>query len=246
LGNFILKRFSGFVVLTSFIKNKLVELGVSPNKIIVAHDGVRLSDFSNNLSKIDSRKKFGLNTNDKIFGYIGTLKTFGMEKGVSDAISSLEFLPPDYKLFVVGGASVDLEFYKDFTIKKKLEDRVIFAGRVLQKNIPEYIAACDVLVAPFPKNDHYEYYMSPLKIFEYMAGKRPMVVTNLASLREVLKDGETALFVEPNDSKSLAGAIEKLMNDSSLAEKLSENAYREMESKYTWRKRAENILNFLK
>ncbi len=241
----VLNRFSGFIALTHYMKEKIVELGVSPEKVLASHDGVRVSDFSNTLSKDDARKKFGLDVGNKIFGYVGTLKTFNMEKGVSDAISALDFLPEDYKLYVVGGSSEDIQFYKDLSVRKKLDKRVIFAGGFLQKDAAEYISACDVLVAPFPKNDHYEHYMSPLKIFEYMASRRPMVVTNLASLREVLKDNETALFVEPNDPKALSGAIERLINDPELAKKISQNAYKEMENKYTWNKRAENILNFI-
>lgn len=242
---FVLKRFLGFIVLTSFAKSEITELGISSERILVSHDGVRLSDFSNQASKEESRKKFGINTGDVIFGYVGTLKTFNMEKGVSDAILSLNFLPENYKLYVVGGYPADIEFYKNFSLQNNLDKRVIFQGWVPQKSISEYISCCDVLVAPFPKNNHYEYYMSPLKIFEYMASKKPMVVTNLNSLREVLKDNETALFIEPNDPKGLATAIEKLVSDKVLSERIVHNAYKEVENKYTWNKRAENILNFI-
>ncbi len=242
---FIFKNLKGIIVLTSAMKSKIISLGVSPDRILVSHDAVRVEDFLNTISKSESRKKFNF-PDKKIYGYVGTLKTFNMEKGVSDAISALEFLKEEYILCVVGGDPVDVDFYKEMVKNKGLDNRVIFTGRVLQKNIPEYISACDVVVAPFPKNEHYEYYMSPLKIFEYMASKRPMVVTNLVSLREVLRDKETALFIEPNNPKQLASAVEELVNNPDLAEKISQNAYLDMEQNYTWNKRAENIIEFIK
>ncbi len=242
---FVFKSAQKLITLTSHMKKKLEELGVNTSRIVVAHDAVRLEDFSPVSTKTDSREKFGINQDDHLFGYIGTLRTFNMEKGVSTAISALEFLPGDYKLFVVGGEPVDVSYYKGLAESKKLSDRVIFAGRVSQKDISKYISACDVLVAPFPKTDHYEYYMSPLKIFEYMAGRRPMVVTDLTSLREILKDNETALFVPPENPKALADSIKKLIEDRSLSEKLISNAYKEVSEKYTWNKRAEAIIKFI-
>ena len=59
-------------------------------------------------------------------------------------------------------------------------------------------------------------------------------------------EGETALFVSPSDGKALAGAIQKITTNKDLALKLSENAYKEVKNNYTWKKRAENILNFIK
>lgn len=61
--------------------------------------------------------------------------------------------------------------------------------------------------------------------------------------KEVLTDEETELFVPPSDPAQLAKAIERLMNDKAVYENLVKNAYREVTEKYTWYKRAENILS---
>lgn len=243
---FIFKHVSGLIVLTSYIKKRAMDLGVPEKIIFVSHDGVKLEDFLNSPTIDISREKLGLPKDACIFGYIGTLKTMGMEKGVLDAILSLEFLPDNYFLYIVGGTVEDVNFYKNVVNSKNLQNRVIFAGKVSQKSIPLHISACDILVAPFPKNEHYEYFMSPLKIFEYMASKRPMIVSDLASLREVLVDGETAMFIEPNNPGKLSGVILKLYNDPVLANRIALNAYSDMERNYTWKKRASNILNFIK
>ncbi len=241
-----LKKIAGFIVLTSFIKSKLSLLGISESKIIVAHDAVRLEDFKKSHSKSEDRILFGLSDQDIVFGYVGTLRTMGMEKGLKTAINSLVFLPKEYKLFVVGGEAEDINYYKKYSTEKGVESRVVFRGKINHKDIPAHINVCDVVVAPFPENQHYSYYMSPLKIFEYMASKVPIVVTDLPSLKEVLVNERTALFIPPDGDRDLAIAIQRIVSDKNLSLNLSENAYNEVRDKYTWSKRAEHILNYIK
>ncbi|MBA3733325.1 glycosyltransferase family 4 protein [Patescibacteria group bacterium] len=242
----ILQKVSRIVVLTSFIKSKIVEIGIAQDKIIVCPDAVQLEDFSNIATIQKARTKLSLSTEDFLFGYIGTLKTMGMEKGVGCAIEALNHLPSNYKLYVVGGELYDIDYYKKIAESSLVSDRVIFAGRVLHKDVPLYISACDALVAPFPENEHYSYFMSPLKIFEYMASQRPIIASDLPSLREVLTDGETAILIPPSDAISLAKAIQTISVDNELAESLVKRAYDEVIKNYTWKIRAKNILNSLK
>jgi glycosyltransferase involved in cell wall biosynthesis len=246
LHHFIFRTSFGLVVLTSFIKQKLVGLGVNPDKILVAPDAVRLEDFEAGKTMAEARAELRITGADVLFGYVGTLKTMGMEKGVAAAIDSLQHLSPRYKLYVVGGEPVDLEFYKRHAAEKGLRNRVIFAGKVPHKDIPIHIAACDIVVAPFPENEHYGYYMSPLKIFEYMAAGRPIAASNLPSLREVLHDGTTAILIRPGDAEALAEAVRRLDSDHALADRLANNARAEVEEKYTWKKRAAAILEAIR
>jgi glycosyltransferase involved in cell wall biosynthesis len=172
----------------------------------------------------------------------------GMEKGVSTLINSLVLLPEDFILYVVGGLGgkeEDVDFYKKIAIEKKVDDRVIFTGKVPHSDIPMYISTCDVLASPFPDYEHYRYYMSPLKIFEYMASKKPIISTNLPSIKEVLIDQHNSILVSPDSPSELSNAIVKLTKDTSLSNKISENAYLDVSTKYTWNIRARNILEFI-
>lgn len=241
---FVYSKARGIVVLTSFLKKILVDSGVPEEKVLVSHDGVSLNDFKNVINQSEARKKLNLSQSDFIYGYLGTLKTMGMEKGVKTGIDALEHLPANYKFYVIGGDPVDVDFYKNYTSTVNKTDRVIFTGRIPTRDRELYNSACDALVAPFPVNDHYSYYMSPLKIFEYMASKRPIVVTDLPSLKEVLRDKDTALFVPPEDPRSLAKAIVNLSDDRSLYDSLVKNAYEDVSEHYTWENRAQGIINF--
>jgi glycosyltransferase involved in cell wall biosynthesis len=233
------------VVLTEFIKEKIVGVGVPAEKIIVSPDGVDLEKFDINISKEEARVKLGLPKDKKLIGYVGMLRTLGMEKGVNTAIEAMNFFnQKDAALALVGGYESDINFYKEMAAKLGVSDKVIFIGRVIHSLIPVYLKAFDVLVAPFPENEHYNFYMSPMKIFEYMASRRPIVSTNLPSLREILAG--KGILVEPGNAEKLAESINKILDNPKAGEDLAEKAYNEVSAKYTWSGRAKNILNEIK
>lgn len=230
------------IVLTSFLKKRFIDAGITEKNIVVAGSAVDLEEFLKERKKIDIKQ---ISEQDFVFGYIGTLKTMNMEKGVYDCISALSFLPLNFKFLIVGGEINDIEYYKKVAEEKKVLDRCVFVGKVLHKDISSYVYICNVFVAPFPENEHYSYFMSPLKIFEYMASKKPIISTALPSITEVLKDGENAILIEPGNAVELATAIQKIKENPEIGIKLVENAYRDVSTNYTWKIRAENIIKFI-
>jgi len=247
-GNFYLlamKRARALVVLTSFIKERLAKLGIAPDKILVAPDAVDLEKFNINLTKDECRKKLDLPLDKKIIGYAGMLKTLGMEKGIDTAIGALADLKNrrDILMVLVGGHEDDIKFYKNEAKIRNLEDRIIFVGMVKHDLIPLYLKAFDVLIAPFPENEHYNFYMSPLKVFEYMASGRPIITTNLPSLKEIF-DNHNSVLISPDSSLELAAAIIKIFENRDFSEDLAAQALIDVK-KYTWQKRVESILAFI-
>lgn len=230
------------VALTSFIKKRFVEKGLDENNIIVSPSGVNLDNFKMGINKI---KIDGINDNDFVFGYIGTLKTMGMEKGVHDCLVALSILNNNYKFLVVGGEKIDIDYYKNISNELGVFDRVVFVGKVPYNDVPKYSSLCDILVAPFPKNEHYSFFMSPLKIFEYMASKKPIIATNLPSIKEVLTDGVNSVLIEPCNSKALFGAIVKIKENPDFGRKIADEAYNNVIN-YSWSKRSIKIIDFLK
>jgi len=104
--------------------------------------------------------------------------------------------------------------------------------------------AADALVLPnSAKAKISSHYTSPLKLFEYMASRRPIVASDLPSLREVLRDGENAVLVKPDNPRALAEGIERALSDAELAARIGRQAREDVEQ-YTWEKRAVNITTF--
>lgn len=239
----LFKRLKAIVVTNRWKSEELARLfHVPKNKIVTVPNAVDLKDFASNFSKEESRKILNLPTDIYLVGYVGALKTMGMEKGISILIDSISFLSKNYKLYIVGGSKGDIEYYDEYASKKNIKDQIIFAGNILHKEIDLHMKACDCLVAPYPKTDHYSYYMSPMKIFEYLASGRPMIVTDLPSVREIV-DEKTAILVPPNDARALAVAVEKIINNKEETHTLISNARREVQEKYTWQNRARIILS---
>lgn len=234
------------IVLTSFIKNRLVRAGVPETKILVAADAVDLEKFRVESEKLKVREKLNLPRDKKIIGYVGSFHTIGMEKGLSTILESLRILRGKFENIVfmaVGGTSSDIAKYSKLAKSLRVGELTIFPGHVPAVKVPSYLSAADVLVMAYPQNDHYSYFMSPIKMFEYMSSGRPIVTTDLPSIREIL-DEETAVFAQPNNPESLATGIEKVFRDTSLAARISAKAL-EVVKAYTWLNRARKILDFL-
>ena len=231
------------IVLTMSLKKILMDLGIAGKNILVAPDAVDLETFDIDLTIPEARIKLNLPREQIILGYIGTFRTKNMSKGLETVLAALRMIAdPKITFAAVGGAETDIKHYQDLARSMNIEGRVMLVPKVDQFQVAIYQKAFNILLMPFPKNEHYAYFMSPLKMFEYMAAKRPIVTADLPSIREIL-DEESAVFAEPENSKSFADGIKKILSDSDLADKISLNA-RQKVQEFTWQKRARNILNF--
>lgn len=124
-----------------------------------------------------------------------------------------------------------------------LEDKVILLEKKTQEGLALWQQAASILLMPFPRKAHYEYFMTPLKMFEYMAAGRPIIASNLPSIKEILTE-DNAIFCEPGDPADLAQKISLVLTDKTLAQNMASQAREDVEN-YTWRKRAEKIMNFI-
>ena len=208
----------GVIAVTRGLKNALVEHGIDTKKILVAPDAVDGKVFDAiTASSTELRKQLHLPLDAKLIGYAGRLKTFEQEKGIPELLEAFALLQQERK-----------------------DVRLVIVGHVSPTEVPKYLKGFDVLVAPFPKTPHYEIAMSPLKIFEYMAAHKPMVVSDLPSLREILSE-DTAYFFEPGNAKNLAQTLERVFTHPAEASQKAERVQK-ISQEHTWEKRAEHIV----
>ena len=238
-----LKRNYKNIVLNQQLRFRLVKQGISDDLVLVSHDAVDLKIFDIELTRQDARKELNLPQEKLILGYTGSFKTKGMDKGISDILLSLKQISKPVLFVAIGGIEADIKFYLDLARKNGVENQVKFTGPVPQTQLAKYQKACDILLMPFPENEHYSYFMSPLKMFEYMASKRPIIATGLPTILEVLNQ-ENSLLVIPDDPKALAEGINKLIDNNALGEKISAQAYLDVKN-YTWEKRVSEIIKFI-
>jgi len=145
-------------------------------------------------------------------------------------------------LLCVGGPMDAVPRYLKLASRTGLSERRLkFVDHVAHVDVPYWIRAFDVAVAPFPDTEHYAYFMSPLKLFEYMAARVPIIISDFPSIRDVVQHGETAWLVKPADPHALALGIQYILDNRDLAQKLAGRAAKDIE-KYTWEHRINQLL----
>ncbi|WIM72126.1 glycosyltransferase [Corynebacterium suedekumii] len=126
-------------------------------------------------------------------------------KRLDTLIRSLEYLPEDYVVLIVGDGAARPEL-EALAKTLGLEDRVIFAGRQPSAGIWLWYAALDVFALP-RRDTKVTRTVTPIKPLSAMALDVPVAASDLPALREVT--GERATYVPAGDAQALASAIEK-------------------------------------
>ena len=244
-------RLTGIVTLTQFIKERLVKSGFPPACITVLPDGVDLDQYSALPSAGEARQRYGLNQHSFIIGYIGRFQAVGHEKGISNLISATALLKRkdparSIILLCVGGPASMIPKYQELAARLGLTSKeVILWDRMPHSEIPAVIKACDVVTIPSPNIEFFAYFVSPLKLFEYLAAGSLIVSTDLPSIREILIDEVNAILT-PNDSpEALAEGIQKGMQDPILRQRLCSAAL-ELSRRFDWKERAKKVLGMVK
>ena len=232
------KNAVGLITLSSDLAESYINNGFDPEKILIAHSGVDLSNFQADLSKDVARKMRSLPQQAKIVLYSGHLYDY---KGIPTLIETAALLP-EYQFVLVGGWQQDID-RAQIACQQKNIDNVRFIGHVSQTELATYLYAADILILPTSKKWNLSSTTSPLKLFDYMAAKRPIVASALPNIMTVLRDGENALLVEPDEPAAFKQAIVNLLENPSLANSLVQCAAKEVKN-YTWDRRTDLILKF--
>jgi glycosyltransferase involved in cell wall biosynthesis len=166
-----------------------------------------------------------------------------------EIISGLARRCPWARFHVVGGTLSDIERW---TTNLHGVDNVIFHGFVPPVEVSFYLRAADVLLAPYQRRvsphggqSDIGQWMSPLKLFEYMAVGRPIICSDLPTLREILEDGVTALLCDPASLDCWVEALTTLADSAVQRAGLAARARTAFEERYSWSARAGRILNGL-
>jgi glycosyltransferase involved in cell wall biosynthesis len=228
------------VVITQRLKELYVAAGIPADRVLVAPDGVDLARFENLPNREDARRRMGLPVEGRVVCYTGHLFEW---KGVYVLVDAALHLP-DALFLIVGGMAEDQERLQAYAARQSIKN-VHLIAHLPPTEVPAYLFAADVLVLPNSAQETISReYTSPLKMFEYMASKTPIVATDLPSTREILRDGKNALLIEPDDPEALARGIRRVLEMPGRGRQLGAQARRDVAA-LTWEQRAANVLAFL-
>lgn len=233
------KHLQKLVVITHALKSHY--LGRYPflrNTLLVAPDGADpIPEGAQPVQLPDSRQRLQI-------GYIGHLYE---GRGVEIVIGMAQRCPWA-NFHLVGGMPADIEQWQSATTS---DPNIFFHGFVAPAKANELRVAFDVLLAPYQKKVAIKVegkgdtsrWMSPLKIFEYMAAKKPIISSDLPVLKEVLTHEQNALLCPPDNVTEWVNALERLREDQVLSTRLADEAYRDFIHNYTWRARAKKLIS---
>ncbi|MFB6182325.1 MAG: glycosyltransferase [Candidatus Magasanikbacteria bacterium] len=235
-----LKKIKGVIVVSNGLKKDLTSLGIKDDKILTAPNGVELENFKVNKNQKKLREGLNLPQNKEIIMYTGSFLLYGW-KGVKTLLKSSHYLNRNKVICLVGGRKKEIEKIKN---KYKLNN-IILIKRQPHKKIPLYLKAADMLVLPNKKGSKVsKKYTSPMKLFEYMASKKPIIASDIPAITEILNKSNS-LLIKPNDPKKMAEAIQYISENSNFRKNISSKAFQDVKN-YTWRNRGKKILNFIK
>jgi glycosyltransferase involved in cell wall biosynthesis len=232
------KRCAGVVTITRGLADDLAALGLPREATIVLPDAYDPARFAAPLEKAAARARIGANRDRPLAVYAGHLFPWkGGDVLVAAAAGA------DFDVLLLGGRDEDRARVAD-RIAALRAGNVTLRPPVAPREVPDYLAAADVLVLPNSGTTRIsERYTSPLKLFEYLAAGRPIVASKLPSIEEILTDGVTARLVAPDDPAALRAGILEVLRDRDLARRLAE-AGSAIARRYTFDARAEALSRF--
>jgi glycosyltransferase involved in cell wall biosynthesis len=211
--------------------------------VTIAPDGVDLARYAVVPKPPQARSELALPEGFTV-GYTGNLYSGRGE----ELIMALARCLPKMRFLLVGGAPEDLARLEEKIQSQGLKN-IILTGFVSNTQLPAYQAACDVLLMPYQQRvaassgGDIARYLSPMKLFEYLACGRAILCSDLPVLREVLNEGN-AILLPPDDVNAWAAALMDLQVDTARYQALSFQARNDAQ-RYTWEARAEQILENL-
>lgn len=244
-----LLKASGFrriVVISHALRRVLIEHHPEAANLdlVVAPDGVDADRFNGLPNPVQAKREAGRDPGRLVAGYAGHLYS---GRGI-EVILELAGRLPGWDFLIVGGDDVDIEAVARSLRAKKLGN-VELAGFVSNAELPRRLAIADVLLMPYQRRVAVRggrldtaAWMSPLKMFEYMAMGRAIVASDLPVLREILDDS-TARMVAPERVEDWESALRELA-DERLRDQLA-SAARALVARYDWRHRVRLMLDGL-
>ena len=228
------ERLKRVVLISDALKKIFVNLHGENDKFYVAHDGADIAKQLNHSKEPEKDQKIKI-------GYIGHLYK---GRGI-DIIIEMAKQSPWADFHIIGGNKEIVEQSKKETTSIS---NIIFHGFQPPNKIAELMSSFGILLAPYQKKvtilgkGNTVDWMSPLKIFEYMASGVPFIASDLPVLKEILEDRRNCLLCVPENADQWVSAIEELRDYPSLAQTIATNGYNDIKNYYSWKVRASNVI----
>lgn len=205
------KQIDKIITPSEFYKTKLVEDGISPEKIVVLHNFIDIDDYN---VKIEDE------------GYALYFGRIIKEKGVLNLIKAFKNIENN-KLYIAGDGP-DMEKVKKYIKDNKLEEKIKLLGFLNSDQVKNYVRKARFIVVP-----SVWYENCPYSVLEALAMGKPIIGSNLGGIHELVKNNETGLIYKYDDINDLTDKMIVLFEDKNKAEEMGKNAKEIAKSKFS-------------
>ena len=165
--------------------------------------------------------------------------TYQPNRGLAEAVQAMKFVKarnPQVVLALLGNGPA-AQHLRELRAELGLEDNVLLLSPVPYQEVPRYINLCDVGVMAYPDIDYWKV-NNPIKLLEYLAMEKPVIVRDMVTFRSVVSAQEGAVFIANNDPRTIADAICKAQKDSDLLQVAGRKGREIVMQRYTWAQQA--------
>ncbi|MFX1463504.1 MAG: glycosyltransferase family 4 protein [Promethearchaeota archaeon] len=230
----LMKRADAVITLGKAMKKEIQNRGINENKIFIVPNGVDTQKFVP--EPIDENLKMKLNLQQvKLIGYVGSIRKIEGLEILLKAFYFLEKKIKNIKIIIVGPVRPEtyLISLKSYIRKLKIENNVIFTGKVSYEDIKKYYSIIDVFVLP-RLDTRVNRIVTPLKPLEVMALGKLLLASDLPALKELVIPKVTGDLFEPENSKMLANKLEYYLRNLDKIDELKNNAREWVLKNFDW------------
>ncbi|WP_456406387.1 glycosyltransferase family 4 protein [Thiolapillus sp.] len=236
----VFSRADRILVVSSFLKDALVERGVEEGKIHVLPNAVREDMLAGDERPGEQiRVRLGLEGRT-VVGFVGQIAPWDRLDLLIEDVARLLPELPDLHLLIVGPCRFMDELRRQVG-DLSLQHAVTLTGPVERNEVAAYIDAMDICVLP-----HSNPFGSPIVMFEYMAMKKPVLAVDVRPVRDVISDEINGCLFPAGDREEFRQRMTALVTDSALRKRIGRKGYEDVRTRHTWNRNAEQILEIIR
>ena len=230
--NYVIQGSDKIITISQTMKKTLVQRGAKPKKVDVVYDGVKTETFRLRRKEATIlRQKYAAGFENVVMHH-GVIDPQDHPEIIVDAAADVVKEHPNTMFWLIGDGAA-IPDIKEKTRRKGLEKHFFFSGWIPFEKVPNFISACDVGLVILPDINSARIRVT-LKGFEYWACEKPIVVSDLPALREIVDPWGTGLFYKPGDPKDLAEKTCVLLEDRYISQKMGKAGRKLVENEYSW------------
>ncbi len=192
------------------------------------------------------KKLLNLDLNKRYLNFTSSLKAWHGTRLLIKALPVILAEFPDDVCLLIVGDGPERQSLTDLAHQIGVNEAIHWVGSVSIEEVPQYINASELCLAPFVLERNVKTGVSPIKVFEYMACGRPFVTTRIGAAYDMMIEScDCGILVPPDDVNALAESVIYLLHYPEQGKEMGELGRETAVNKYSWAKIAEQIEQFI-